>query len=1082
MSSKGKTTQSFNTSRKKLHFLQKLTLRQVYGDLRQHKRGPRLRFFNQLPPRLAFPLAQLAPLSALSAGHIFLGFTKCGQFFLSYTYSCDLDDITLQITHRYRLHWWLVVPYANLRKVAEVMLFGDQDILETSYDNLSITICQWPNDLSKILVYGCSLEKETDVLNQSSNRRCYLTITAVPSLQGCKACSLVATSYEEEEVAERWNTCARLSCLRHGYTVHTSFDVVPPFPRFMPSVQLKYRDWVVLNAGNFIHVLRVSLKNTTNVTNNVGVMLGTSNWNALYQARLAGLQVMQSPRVQDERHAPADVPAVSGMVVEMLENSVSVIDNGSCEHIGMGANNATGTTRACQGSCLVDGGEESSGSDLENDACQDRRILTEADKDREWQILIGNVNNLPPSKPYNVNSGVIDTDSASDVEIGTNEPSSSGGSSLCTVKDINLRFDMLKHGELKMVPTAEATSTHCSNFPKSVITRSQSQQRMRSPQKCDLLPSHMSPSANAVSSSESYSCNDDSDDSTVYLAASASPSRCHCPAPTPTWSPNPSRGRTFPGEGRTCAPKVRGTPGSSLTRWHSDDGPSEPDDAGGTWLRSRTLPRRSSDSTVPHVLTSPTPGNEYEFIDEIESSRHEKLSVFRKRRLADKKYEFTDENSENVPANYRSYRRQSDRHVVVPTPSGSPHDYHTRAAAAASASAEAASASPSASSDTNGHFRNVYERLLSPCSGIASPNEVLRPINPNISSPLLSPRDDRWSWDWERSEKTASSQWGLPTWGSQENLTLLGVSPNHPASRTPTSWVPPTATDPQSATEGEASGNSQGLKCVVDINRCYIEVDDELVSIITDIEDDELSSCTGYHNALPLEVHGTGYTQMHMISAPTAQKLSMPCVKVRQLSLDVEQFCHDTAHQLCRVAGKRYSSCSDYNVEIVDVCSETGNIVAVASVLVQADNLPVPHPLSPHKTRSAKRPTQSPSRLDPAPSTKTRKLFKASSTFVFNINTKQYKVLDQQPLKEEHPFHLTCHEVCSSACEDRWWWQSGGKLARQLRALATHPTSYYGSVKVLTNQPFIRGKSLSHIMEGQHLMAVVLGPIPGPES
>ncbi|KAA0201531.1 hypothetical protein HAZT_HAZT005422 [Hyalella azteca] len=616
---------------------------QVYGDLRQHKRGPRLRFFNQLPPRLAFPLAQLAPLSALSAGHIFLGFTKCGQFFLSYTYSCDLDDITLQITHRYRLHWWLVVPYANLRKVAEVMLFGDQDILETSYDNLSITICQWPNDLSKILVYGCSLEKETDVLNQSSNRRCYLTITAVPSLQGCKACSLVATSYEEEEVAERWNTCARLSCLRHGYTVHTSFDVVPPFPRFMPSVQLKYRDWVVLNAGNFIHVLRVSLKNTTNVTNNVGVMLGTSNWNALYQARLAGLQVMQSPRVQDERHAPADVPAVSGMVVEMLENSVSVIDNGSCEHIGMGANNAT----------------------------------------------------------------------------------------------------------------AEATSTHCSNFPKSVITRSQSQQRMRSPQKCDLLPSHMSPSANAVSSSESYSCNDDSDDSTVYLAASASPSRCHCPAPTPTWSPNPSRGRTFPGEGRTCAPKVRGTPGSSLTRWHSDDGPSEPDDAGGTWLRSRTLPRRSSDSTVPHVLTSPTPGNEYEFIDEIESSRHEKLSVFRKRRLADKKYEFTDENSENVPANYRSYRRQSDRHVVVPTPSGSPHDYHTRAAAAASASAEAASASPSASSDTNGHFRNVYERLLSPCSGIASPNEVLRPINPNISSPLLSPRDDRWSWDWERSEKVS---------------------------------------------------------------------------------------------------------------------------------------------------------------------------------------------------------------------------------------------------------------------------------------------------------------------------------------
>ena len=37
--------------------------------------------------------------------------------------------------------------------------------------------------------------------------------------------------------------------------------------------------------------------------------------------------------------------------------------------------------------------------------------------------------------------------------------------------------------------------------------------------------------------------------------------------------------------------------------------------------------------------------------------------------------------------------------------------------------------------------------------------------------------------------------------------------------------------------------------------------------------DDELSSATGYHNALPLEVHGSGYTQMHMISNSKAEKL-----------------------------------------------------------------------------------------------------------------------------------------------------------------------------------------------------------------
>lgn len=37
--------------------------------------------------------------------------------------------------------------------------------------------------------------------------------------------------------------------------------------------------------------------------------------------------------------------------------------------------------------------------------------------------------------------------------------------------------------------------------------------------------------------------------------------------------------------------------------------------------------------------------------------------------------------------------------------------------------------------------------------------------------------------------------------------------------------------------------------------------------------DDELGTATGYHNALPLEVHGSGYTQMHMISNTKAEKL-----------------------------------------------------------------------------------------------------------------------------------------------------------------------------------------------------------------
>ena len=41
----------------------------------------------------------------------------------------------------------------------------------------------------------------------------------------------VASSYDADDMAEAWNSCVRLSCLRHGATVHTSYDLVPPHPR-----------------------------------------------------------------------------------------------------------------------------------------------------------------------------------------------------------------------------------------------------------------------------------------------------------------------------------------------------------------------------------------------------------------------------------------------------------------------------------------------------------------------------------------------------------------------------------------------------------------------------------------------------------------------------------------------------------------------------------------------------------------------------------------------------------------------------------------------------------------------------------
>ena len=44
----------------------------------------------------------------------------------------------------------------------------------------------------------------------------------------------MAASYGEEDVAEAWNSCVRLSCLEHGVTVHAAFDLVTPYPEFNP--------------------------------------------------------------------------------------------------------------------------------------------------------------------------------------------------------------------------------------------------------------------------------------------------------------------------------------------------------------------------------------------------------------------------------------------------------------------------------------------------------------------------------------------------------------------------------------------------------------------------------------------------------------------------------------------------------------------------------------------------------------------------------------------------------------------------------------------------------------------------------
>jgi len=237
-------------------------------------------------------------------------------------------------------------------------------------------------------------------------------------------------------------------------------------------------------------------------------------------------------------------------------------------------------------------------------------------------------------------------------------------------------------------------------------------------------------------------------------------------------------------------------------------------------------------------------------------------------------------------------------------------------------------------------------------------------------------------------------------------------------------------------------GHSADIFCTAKFSRCYVEVDDELISVITDVEDDDLGISTGYHSALPLEVHGSGYTQMHMISNTKAEKLSLPSLRVEQSSLDLEQFCHETATRLCASADKKFWFCHDYDVEVVDLDPGSGDITAVAVVLIQAAILT--------KSRSQQYTMSSLHRMQ----------YQASFKFCWNIDSGNYYIIDSDPLKE-----------ISSCKEPSGVWNPARCIAAPLEKKFN---TLNGNIRVLTNESVIRGTSLKAIVDPDNLVALIL--------
>ncbi|KAK2177709.1 hypothetical protein NP493_583g02001 [Ridgeia piscesae] len=230
--------------------LSRLQYREFGGLHRLHKQSVRSQIFLKLPGRLGFSLNCLVDESILYDGSVFLGFTKNGQFVLSYTLNVEADEHTAYPIYAYRLQWWHFVPYKKLRKVAQVKLFGEEDIQQ----ELFLSMCEWPTDDTRVLIHGyCAAQ------HNEEKRQCFVTITAVPPVGPCEDCSQMAI-LQAQTASYGGSYDVAVRCLNHGFTVHSKYELAPPYPVFAPKVFLKLDGVVILNTGDSLIALSSNIE------------------------------------------------------------------------------------------------------------------------------------------------------------------------------------------------------------------------------------------------------------------------------------------------------------------------------------------------------------------------------------------------------------------------------------------------------------------------------------------------------------------------------------------------------------------------------------------------------------------------------------------------------------------------------------------------------------------------------------------------------------------------------------------------------------------------------------------------------
>ncbi|XP_075970948.1 uncharacterized protein LOC142973208 [Anticarsia gemmatalis] len=216
------------------NIVHKLFNRETFGCTSRRSNDRSRKVFERIPPRLRFCLMDIVPMSYLRE-HVFMGFSQCGQFLLSFTYSCN-TQVYFRESSKFTLHFLSWVPGRIVRPVHSVPLFGD-DCVDSK---VTISMAQWKHNPGVLVVYGIA---------DSCSERSYLSVIGVPRL-GCKKCA--AFSREEDEIELNWGK----RCLEHNFAIHTKFFCTSDSSMYEPVVQLAYSNQIIIYT-DFIHILEI---------------------------------------------------------------------------------------------------------------------------------------------------------------------------------------------------------------------------------------------------------------------------------------------------------------------------------------------------------------------------------------------------------------------------------------------------------------------------------------------------------------------------------------------------------------------------------------------------------------------------------------------------------------------------------------------------------------------------------------------------------------------------------------------------------------------------------------------------------